>query len=311
MDKLYMLYFSVPRPAFLGIINKAISKVMAIILKWWFDRFTVRKLRRQWEKGDSGLNTEKREENYVVSVTSFPARINDVWLTIETLFSQSFKADKIILWLSEDQFEGIELPHQLLAQQKRGLTICFVPGDIRSHKKYFYAFGQYADSNIITVDDDVYYPRHTLKYLYELHQKFPEAVTANRAHKMIMANGQVLPYRKWAHNYKKFKTPTCLLVPTGVGGVLYPPHCYDAEIFDEALFRKLCFMADDLWLKIQTLRAGTKVISSRQFTRDLITTGDTQKFKLVSGNSIEGGNDVQLKAILGHYNIDLAKICTE
>lgn len=308
---MYRTYYAMPDLSRLGIVGKAVNKVMAIVLKWAFDTFAVKTLKSSWNQGGYGLNTEKRDEEYIVSVTSFPARINDVWLTIETLFLQSFKADKIILWLSEDQFAGLELPEELLQQQKRGLTITFVSGDIRSHKKYFYAFKEFPEAVVITVDDDVYYPKHTLKYLYDLHRKFPTAVAANRAHKIVIKNGQVAPYRKWAHNFKKFENPTFLLVPTGVGGVLYPPHSYHSDIFDEPAFRKLCFMADDLWLKVQTMRKGTKVISSKPFTRDLITTGDTQKFKLVSGNSIEGGNDVQLKAICEYYKIDLAKTSQE
>src|SRR5690606_22827294 len=70
----------------------------------------------------------------VVSLTSFPARINTVWLVIESLLRQKVKPDKLILWLSKDQFSSIDvLPKRLKSQILRGLEIRFVEGDLRSH----------------------------------------------------------------------------------------------------------------------------------------------------------------------------------
>lgn len=81
-----------------------------------------------------GITVKKREQKIIVSLTSFPKRIDTLWITIETLLRQSMKPDEIILWLAEEQFNGIDsLPKALLEQQKRGLTIRFCD-DLRSHK---------------------------------------------------------------------------------------------------------------------------------------------------------------------------------
>lgn len=45
------------------------------------------------------------EKKIVVSLTSFPARIKKVHIVIESLLNQTIKPDKIILWLSKEQFE--------------------------------------------------------------------------------------------------------------------------------------------------------------------------------------------------------------
>lgn len=88
----------------------------------------------------------------VVSMTSFPARIQKVWIVVETMLRQRQSPEKIVLWLSRDQFPGghSQLPERLLAQQERGLDIRFVDGDIRSHKKYYYAFAEFPDRHILT-----------------------------------------------------------------------------------------------------------------------------------------------------------------
>ena len=164
---------------------------------------------------------------------------------------------------------------------------------------------KYPEANIITVDDDVYYPNHFLKHLIDLHEMFPMAICANRAHKMVFVNGTIRPYRKWKHNYKKIEKPSPLLVQVGVGGVLYPPKSLSLEVFSTDVFKKLCFHADDLWLKIMALKQGTLVVTNRRYNKDFVSVGRTQREKLVTNNVLSGGNDDQLKNVLDHYGIQL------
>ena len=42
-----------------------------------------------------------------------------------------------------------------------GLEIIFVSDELACHNKYYYAFQQYSDDVIITVDDDVIYDKKT------------------------------------------------------------------------------------------------------------------------------------------------------
>ena len=106
MNFLYALYFALPNFAFLSLPGKAINRLLGMILKRLLDLFMPRYLKRTAAKAGYGLNTEKRDELYIVSLTSFPARMEDIWITIETILRQSFKPDKIILWLGQDKFPG-------------------------------------------------------------------------------------------------------------------------------------------------------------------------------------------------------------
>ena len=134
MNFLYALYFALPNFATLGLAGKAINRIMGIALKRMLDLFMPRYLKRTAAKAGYGLNTKKRNETYIVSFTSFPARIEDIWITIETLLRQSFKPDKIILWLAEEQFPDKKLPESLIKLTERGLSIEYCE-DLRSHKK--------------------------------------------------------------------------------------------------------------------------------------------------------------------------------
>ena len=73
----------------------------------------------------SGITDKKRSPEVIVSLTSFPARINSVEKTIRTLLTQTLKPDRVILWLAEEQFHNKEndLPRQLLALKNFGLDI--------------------------------------------------------------------------------------------------------------------------------------------------------------------------------------------
>ena len=77
-----------------------------------------------------------QKSDLIVSLTTFPARIDKMWIIIECMLRQSYKPDKIILWLSKEQFNNLGiLPKSLLKLRNRGLEIELCDGDLRSHKK--------------------------------------------------------------------------------------------------------------------------------------------------------------------------------
>ncbi len=305
MNTLYYIYFSLPNFAVKwGIAGKAVNKVMVIIIKRLFDFFMPRHYQRTAAKAPMGITQEKREKKYIVSVTSFPARINDIWISIETILRQSVKPDEIILWLAESQFPDKKVPDSLQRLTKRGLTIKFCE-DLRSHKKYYYAMKLYPNDNIITLDDDLYYHKDVLKNVIDLHEKYPNLVCTNRAHEILIKDGKVLPYRKWNHNAKNIVEPSHQLLQTGGAGTVYPPGSLSPNVLDKERILELSFHADDIWLKMMALINGTKIITNKLYNKDFVTVSKTQNEKLVSTNVLEGGNDMQLKNICDYYNVNL------
>lgn len=306
MNFLYHIYFALPNFARIGIAGKAINRVLGMILKRIFDAFIPAYLLRTAPNAGYGLNSEPRDETYIVSLTSFPARINEIWITIETLLRQSFKPDKIILWLAKSQFPDEKVPESLEKLKNRGLTINFCDEDFRSHKKYLFSMKIFPQSNIITFDDDVYYPSNTLFDIVKLHLKYPNTICANRAHKITFNKlGGIKKYSKWKHNYKGLEIPSHLLTQVGVGGVLYPSSSLHEEVFNSIVFKDICFHADDLWLKVMALKKGTKIVTNKRYNKDFITITTSQREKLVNNNVFGGGNDEQMKKILQHYELDL------
>lgn len=304
MNRLYSLYYSIPSFTFLGKFGKGINYAMGRVLKVMLDREVPQYMENTADEAGSGISNNEGKPKYIVSLTSFPARINDVWISIETILRQSFKPDMIILWLAEEQFPDKKLPIKLVELQNRGLTIKYCD-DLRSHKKYYYTLKEYPDANIITLDDDLYYDKDVLKNVVQLHNKYPECIATNRAHEIIIKNGTVLPYRKWNHNATNITKPSNLLLQTGGAGTLYPPVSLHPDVLDKKLIKELCFHADDVWLKMMAYLNGTKIVTNKKYNKDPITVSSTQNEKLVSTNVIHGGNDTQLHNILNHYNIKI------
>lgn len=242
----------------------------------------------------------------VVSLTTFDKRLDDVYLCIESLLQQSLRPNRILLWLSEEEFPpGTTLPASLLKQQNRGLEICYCPRDIASYKKIIPALSLCPEDNIVTVDDDVMYPVDMLDKLYRTHLKFPRAVVANVTHQLARdSSGRVLPYKKWPRGYH-VDEPKADVFPVGIGGVLYPPNCFHTAVLDEVLFTELCPRADDIWLKFMALKAGTLAISAKNYrslaNQNLIIQG-SQQFALKRMNkSKKVGNDLKIKNIMKHF----------
>ncbi|WP_117149336.1 hypothetical protein [Paraliobacillus zengyii] len=241
--------------------------------------------------------------NVIISLTSFPARINYIWLSIETLLRQETKPNKIILWLAESQFKGLEnLPSELLKLQKRGLTIRFCE-DLRSHKKYYYTMKEFPNSNIVIVDDDMFYPKDLITNLLETSNKYPETICCTRGHYIQYEEDEVLPYSKWLRKVDIIY-PSYALCPTGCGGVLYPPNSLNESVFRKNDIKELCINADDLWLKIMSLLNQTKAVKTDPNMIGFIDIIQTQKVKLTKLNVGENMNDIQLKNILKKYKIN-------
>ena len=202
-------------------------------------------------------------EQVVVTFTSFPGAIDYAPGVVRSLLAGSVLPDKIVLYVTMSQFYGKELPAELLALQKENeiFEIRDYPADIRSYRKLIPALKDFPEAVIVTVDDDVWYHHDMLKQLLEMHSRFPGEVIAHRAR--IVKPGE--PYKKWKklrwyHFLARRIYRSPLVMQTGVGGVLYPPHSLKEEMIDEKLFTQLAPTADDIWFWAAAVANGRVTI---------------------------------------------------
>ena len=200
----------------------------------------------------------KNSKNIIVSLTSFPKRINYVLLTIKSIIRQTLKPNKIILWLSKTEFIKKEknLPLNLLSLIKKGLNIKFVKKNIKSYKKLIPSLKKYPNNLIITVDDDIIYRKDTIEKLYKNYIKFPKDIHAHRITKFKYKSGK---FEVISGGYQYYKNSSFLNKLTGVGGVLYPPNSLYKDVLREDLFLKLAPTNDDQWFWIQAILNNVRI----------------------------------------------------
>lgn len=249
-----------------------------------------------------GLNRQKRDIEIIVSLTTFPARVETVCLVLKQMLSQTLKPDRVLLYLAEDEFPGGKLPAWADRFRSAGVDFIFCK-DLKPHKKYYFAMQQFPDAIVITVDDDARYSNDLVEVLYKSFLKFPHAISALRTHEITFSeDGHILPYSMWDQCCSKYiGEPRMRLFATGVAGVLYPPHCLHPEVFNERNLTETCLLADDLWLKVMSVLNGTPVVLAKTQGRLSLIMG-TQNTTLGYQNVTGNKNDVQLKMILERYN---------
>lgn len=192
----------------------------------------------------------------IVSLTSYPARINSINVTIESLLKQTHPADKVILWLAPEQFPNREddLPKKLLDLKKHGLTIDWYH-DIRSYKKLIPALRMYPDDVIITADDDIIYSPTMIQKLWDSYCQYPTEIEAHRITKFVYENND---FDAISGGHDCYQT-SFLNKLTGCGGVLYPPRCMNQDVLNEQLFMHLAPTNDDQWFWLMAVLNDTKI----------------------------------------------------
>ena len=255
------------------------------------------------------MTDKQNNRRLVVSLTSYPARLGTLDQVLATIYAQTRKADEILLWLAREQFPGLEkdLPEALLALvEAKKLTVRWCD-DLKPHKKYFYALQEYKQDLIVTIDDDLLYPEHMLENLYQCWLRHPKAVSAVRAHLMLLTeDGQIRPYSQWVKETDVCQDqPSMQLFATGGAGALYPPELFPEETFDKAAVLETCLWADDLWLKAAELIADVPVVVAQPF-EDLRYVPGTQEAGLYHQNEDANRNDTQLAAISAWMDANVA-----
>jgi hypothetical protein len=236
----------------------------------------------------------------IVSLTSFGKRIESADLTLNSLLQQSLKPSEIILWLAWDE----AIPESLKFYESLGVSIRRCE-DLKSYTKLVPSLIRYPDDVIVTADDDTIYPRKWLSDLVRAYLKDPNKIHCHRAHFMTFdQHGLIKPYRDWLWRADGIRGAYNELLPTGVGGVLYPPNSLHADATNVQLFTELSPKADDIWFRIMALLNGTMPSKIRSHTPEFPEVVNNQKdSKLGPYNVGEGGNDEQLRACLRYYNL--------
>ena len=279
------------------IYNKMVEKLAALIYRVKCDLYNPIARQNQTICND-----------VIVSLTTFPKRIDTTYYCICSLVNQTVKPEKIILWLASSEFPDMEesLPKRILRLRENGLIIKFCD-NIRSYKKIYYTAKEYSNKSIITADDDVLYPENWLESLIVAHSDNPNDIICHRAHKITMNDKELFPYKDWISLSPDETGPSISLIAIGVGGILYPAGFFEELPFDEKDFMKLAPFSDDIFLKAYEVKKRVKVKKVKANNKEMFMILGSQKERLSIVNvENNDANDVAMKKSMDFFSLTMA-----
>lgn len=240
----------------------------------------------------------------MVSLTTHGNRLYEVCLAIESIMQGTVKPDGIILWIDEN--DDRPLPITLQRQMYRGLQVLRT-NDIRSYTKLLPALRQFPEADIITIDDDVFYPYDFLEALIATHRTYPQAIVANIMMQVTRdADGIPKGILQWPYikeQAQHFSSHDLFF--EGFGGVYYPAGSMPDEVFNEQVFKEICPTADDVWFNAMVRLAHTPIQLCQRGHYDFIeaTNAACQDSALNLINNSNDRNDRQIRAVWQHYHL--------
>ena len=108
----------------------------------------------------------------IVSMTSWKKRITNVKYVVSSILQGTYKPDKIILNLSTDEFQDKHIPIDLKLLEKYTIfEINWVKENTKAFKKIIPTMELYPESIIISIDDDIIYPRLFIETILDSYKK--------------------------------------------------------------------------------------------------------------------------------------------
>lgn len=257
-----------------------------------------------WTRRSTGESPLLTGERVVVSFTSYPPRYSSLHSVAQSLLKQTVLPTCVVLYIAESQAET--LPVEVMRMQDERFKVRFVE-DLRSYKKLLPALTDFPESIVITADDDVIYPADFVESLLKQSRANPRAVVCTRAHRITLdSDGSLRPYSEWEFDVQDPRSlePSKDIMPTGVGGVLYPPGSLLPRVRDVAEALRLCPRGDDLWFFWMARLAGTLIVKTPTPFTLLFPTG-SQDTALWHDNLTGGGNDPQIQALQAAHPLPL------
>jgi len=192
----------------------------------------------------------------IVSMTSYPARIDDAWIAIESILRQSVKPERFLLVLNLEEFPSQTIPRRIKQQTNRGLEVVWLPRNGRSLDKLLPALREFPARPVVTVDDDKIFPRFLLESLWLKHLECPTHIIGARGWEIRPdADGKIRFASGWERIHSETSGPHIHL--PGGNGNLYPPSTLHPLVLDLDLALRTCPTPDDIWFWAAARKAGS------------------------------------------------------
>lgn len=242
----------------------------------------------------------EKDFNYILSLTSHPARFDALALALPELKKQLLQPTEIIVNIARSDIA--QLPQSVRDLAATGYIVINECADLGPGKKLIPTVKLYPGMPIIVIDDDlILTPDLTLQLMLE-HHLYSDSIIASRVHRVTYApDGSLEPFSAWEKASDALPGPSFDLLATSGAGTLFPAGSLHPDALDEARYVELAFHTDDLWWYFQGRRNGTTVRRLPGY-RSLEFIPETQEVGLwQTGN--KDRNDINFKKLVDEIGV--------
>ena len=202
-----------------------------------------------------------------INITTWPKRDKFLPIMLESIKNQTLKPDKIILWLSEEEYDKNNIPTHIQECLDTGKLseIQWVKRNIFCHKRYE-TFKFNSNCYNLFVDDDIIYPKTYIEELYKLSKNNQDCIAVYcsssieyNGNKIIKQKVNLSPSHKNAF----------------MGGLsCFPPYSFPKEALNKNIDLRDQYVSkcDESWIKPFLIKHDKKIIALKQFDSNLLPT---------------------------------------
>jgi len=142
----------------------------------------------------------KYNKDIVVSMTSYPKRISNIYSSIRLILEkQTLQPDKIYLWLSEEEFPNKEndLPKNLLnlINDNKCINLMWIKKNTYVHKRHE-VFKYINDGYVFFLDDDVEYNPKLIESIVNISKEYPNTIILYNRYSPHIYEGIKIRYKR-------------------------------------------------------------------------------------------------------------------
>jgi mannosyltransferase OCH1-like enzyme len=186
------------------------------------------------------------DDGVIISLTTIPSRIHNIFPTLNSLLLQSRPAEKIYLNLPELSVREkctYQIPAILRDDKRISINRCKEDYGPLTKLLPVLDLVKQPDTIIITVDDDMVYHPDMIKTMMKYHDRFPQVVLGFRGWN-IPTSGLYEDSKTIFSN--QTKKPRKVDILTGVSGVLYLRKHFKGDFFERDNLPREGFFVDDI-----------------------------------------------------------------
>ena len=227
-----------------------------------------------------------RKQLVIVSMTTIPKRKKRLMDNLPAILHQSLKYDKLIINVDDNLSDEDYQWYEDLKQYDSRIEINKAEAKWRSCNKLLPTLKKYPHDIVITLDDDVFYPKDTIKCLLEEHMKHPQCIIAHEVNP-ITINNNFISYvngydvKLMQVEWGKYLSNCCL----------FPPYSFDDDLFDyDKMMQCTNGTHDELWFWVQSTLHGVQCVGLnyvRSFAPEMLEPYSNDEYCLSAFNNTQ------------------------